>query len=56
MDSVTEVRNAFQQRLLSAIFKSRQHGELILKGGGAMKVRTESARYTKDLDLDHDPK
>lgn len=56
MDSITEVRNAFQQRLLSAIFKSRQHGELILKGGGAMKVRTESARYTKDLDLDHDPK
>jgi predicted nucleotidyltransferase component of viral defense system len=56
MDSATESRNAFQQRLLAAIFKARQPGELILKGGGAMKVRTESARFTKDLDLDHDPK
>ncbi|AMN45741.1 hypothetical protein ACG33_01185 [Steroidobacter denitrificans] len=56
MDSLTEVRNAFQERLLAAIYKARQPGELILKGGGAMKVRTESARFTKDIDLDHDPK
>jgi hypothetical protein len=56
MDSTTELRNAFQQRLLAAIFKARQPGELILKGGGAMKVRTEAARFTKDIDLDHDPK
>lgn len=56
MDSTTEVRNAFQARLLAAIFRQRQPGELILKGGGAMKVRTDSARYTKDLDLDHDPR
>jgi hypothetical protein len=55
MDSTTEVRNAFQERLLAAIFKARQPGELVLKGGGAMKMRNQSARYTKDLDLDHDP-
>lgn len=55
MDSLVEVRNAFQARLLAAIYKARAPGELILKGGGAMKVRTGSARFTKDLDLDHDP-
>jgi len=56
MDSTAEVRNAFQERLLASIFKARHPGELILKGGGAMKMRTDSARYTKDLDLDHDPR
>lgn len=56
MDSQAELRNAFQERLLAAIFKARQPGELILKGGGAMKVRTQSARFTQDIDLDHDPR
>lgn len=55
MDSLAEVRNAFQERLLAAIYRARAPGELILKGGGAMKIRTESALFTKDIDLDHDP-
>ncbi|WP_157995555.1 nucleotidyl transferase AbiEii/AbiGii toxin family protein [Peristeroidobacter soli] len=56
MDSKADLRNAFQERLLAAIYKARQPGELILKGGGAMKVRTDSARFTQDIDLDHDPR
>jgi len=55
MDSLAEVRNTFQQRLLAALFKTREKGELIVKGGAAMKIHTQSARFTKDIDLDHDP-
>jgi hypothetical protein len=55
MDSLATARDAFQERLLAALYKARAPGELILKGGGAMKVRNQGARFTKDLDLDHDP-
>lgn len=56
MDPIAAARDAFQQRLLAALFRGRSSGELVLKGGGAMRVLTQNARFTRDLDLDHDPK
>lgn len=56
MDDLTTARDAFQERLLAALYKARPPGELVLKGGAALKVRSQSARFTKDLDLDHDPR
>ncbi|HZT02681.1 MAG TPA: nucleotidyl transferase AbiEii/AbiGii toxin family protein [Steroidobacteraceae bacterium] len=55
MPTLTEVRDAFQQRLLTCLYRGPESSSLVLKGGGAMRVLTASARYTQDLDFDHDP-
>jgi predicted nucleotidyltransferase component of viral defense system len=55
MATLTEVRDAFQQRLLTCLYRGPESSSLVLKGGGAMRVLTASARYTQDLDFDHDP-
>lgn len=55
MPNLAEIRDAFQQRLLTFLFCSPQGASLVLKGGGAMRVLTESARYTQNPDFDHDP-
>lgn len=56
MATLSEIRDAFQQRLLTFLFRGSETSSLVLKGGGAMRVRTDSARYTQDLDFDHDPR
>jgi hypothetical protein len=56
MATHSELRDAFQQRLLSFLFRGPESSSLVLKGGGAMRVLTQSARYTQDLDFDHDPR
>ena len=53
--SISEIRDAFQQRLLTYLYRGSESSSLVLKGGAAMRVLTESARYTQDLDFDHDP-
>jgi len=55
MATLTEARDAFQQRLLTCLYRGPESSSLVLKGGGAMRVLTASARYTQDLDFDHDP-
>ena len=55
MSTLSEIRDAFQQRLLTFLFRGSESSSLVLKGGGAMRVLTGSARYTQDLDFDHDP-
>jgi predicted nucleotidyltransferase component of viral defense system len=55
MSTLSEIRDAFQQRLLTFLFRGPESSSLVLKGGGAMRVRTDSARYTQGLDFDHDP-
>jgi len=55
MSTLSEIRDAFQQRLLTFLFRGAESSSLVLKGGGAMRVLTDSARYTQDLDFDHDP-
>jgi len=51
MPTLSEIRDAFQQRLLTFLFRGSESSSLVLKGGGAMRVLTDSARYTQDLDL-----
>jgi predicted nucleotidyltransferase component of viral defense system len=41
--------------LLTHLYRGTESSSLVLKGGAAMRVLTESARYTQDLDFDHDP-
>src|SRR6266404_2098515 len=53
--TLSEIRDAFQQRLLTHLYRGAESSSLVLKGGAAMRVLTESARYTQDLDFDHDP-
>jgi predicted nucleotidyltransferase component of viral defense system len=53
--TLSEVRDALQQRLLTYLYRGTESSSLVLKGGAAMRVLTESARYTQDLDFDHDP-
>jgi len=55
MATLAEIRDALQQRLLTHLYRGAESSSLVLKGGGAMRVLTESARYTQDLDFDHDP-
>src|SRR6266702_6137446 len=55
MASISEIRDAFQQRLLTYLYRGSESSSLVLKGGAAMRVLTESARFTQDLDFDHDP-
>jgi predicted nucleotidyltransferase component of viral defense system len=57
VDALTIARDRFQQRLLTQLFKAGKPEELVLKGGAAMRVvMGDTARFTQDLDLDHDPK
>ena len=54
MVSLSEIRDTFQQRLLTCLYRGPESSSLVLKGGAAMRVVTASARYTQDLDFDHD--
>jgi predicted nucleotidyltransferase component of viral defense system len=55
MTDLAHVRDRFQQRLLTYLYRGTESSSLVLKGGAAMRVLSESARYTQDLDFDHDP-
>jgi predicted nucleotidyltransferase component of viral defense system len=55
MASLSEIRDGLQQRLLTHLYRGSESSSLVLKGGAAMRVLAESARYTQDLDFDHDP-
>jgi predicted nucleotidyltransferase component of viral defense system len=56
MGTLAEIRDTFQQRLLTCLYRGSESSSLVLKGGAAMRVLTASARYTQDLDFDHDPR
>lgn len=56
MGTLSEIRDTFQQRLLTCLYRGSESSSLVLKGGAAMRVLTASARYTQDLDFDHDPR
>lgn len=56
MATLSQIRDDFQQRLLTCLFRGPESSSLVLKGGAAMRVLTASARYTQDLDFDHDPR
>jgi predicted nucleotidyltransferase component of viral defense system len=53
--TLSEIRDGLQQRVLTFLYRGSESSSLVLKGGGAMRVLTESARFTQDLDFDHDP-
>src|SRR5258708_30885589 len=55
MPTVSQTRDAFQLRLLTFLYRGSASSSLVLKGGAAMRILTESARFTQDLDFDHDP-
>jgi predicted nucleotidyltransferase component of viral defense system len=55
MATLSQARDAFQLRLLTFLYRGATSSSLVLKGGAAMRVLTESARFTQDLDFDHDP-
>jgi predicted nucleotidyltransferase component of viral defense system len=55
MTTLSQIRDAFQLRLLTFLYRGSTSSSLVLKGGAAMRVLTESARFTQDLDFDHDP-
>jgi len=55
MTTLSQLRDAFQLRLLTFLYRGSTNSSLVLKGGAAMRVLTESARFTQDLDFDHDP-
>jgi predicted nucleotidyltransferase component of viral defense system len=55
MTSLSQARDAFQLRLLTFLYRGSTDSSLILKGGAALRVLTDSARFTQDLDFDHDP-
>lgn len=55
MANLSQIRDAFQLRLLTFLYRGPTSSSLVLKGGAAMRVLTESARFTQDLDFDHDP-
>ena len=55
MATLSQIRDAFQLRLLTFLYRGSTSSSLVLKGGVAMRVLSESARFTQDLDFDHDP-
>jgi predicted nucleotidyltransferase component of viral defense system len=55
MATLAQTRDAFQLRLLTFLYRGSASSSLVLKGGAAMRVLTGSARFTQDLDFDHDP-
>jgi hypothetical protein len=50
-----QAREAFQRRLLTYLYRGPESSGLVLKGGAAMRVLIQSARYSMVLDFDHDP-
>ena len=54
MTTLADPRDAFQQRLLTCLYRGPESSSLVLKSGGAMRVLTASARDTQDLDFDHE--
>src|SRR5512146_553836 len=56
MATLSEIRDSFQHRLLTCLYRGSEGSSLVLKGGAAMRVLTASARYTQDLGFDHDPR
>jgi predicted nucleotidyltransferase component of viral defense system len=55
MPTLSQSRDQFQLRLLTCLYRGSTSSSLVLKGGAAVRVLTESARFTQDLDFDHDP-
>jgi predicted nucleotidyltransferase component of viral defense system len=55
MSTLSQARDAFQLRLLTFLYRGSTSSSLVLKGGAALRVLTGSARFTQDLDFDHDP-
>jgi predicted nucleotidyltransferase component of viral defense system len=55
MATLSQTRDAFQLRLLTFLYRGATSSSLVLKGGVALRVLTQSARFTQDLDFDHDP-
>src|ERR1700688_2878970 len=55
MTTLSQTRDAFQLLLLTFLYRGSASSSLVLKGGAAMRVLTDSARFTQDLDFDHDP-
>src|SRR5580658_7754393 len=55
MNTLSQARDAFQLRLLTFLYRGSTSSSLVLKGGAALRVLTASARFTQDLDFDHDP-
>jgi hypothetical protein len=55
MATLSEIRDSLQHRLLTHLYRGTESSSLVLKGDAAMRVLTQSARYTQDLDFDHDP-
>src|SRR6202051_2593148 len=55
MVTLSQARDAFELRLLTFLYRGSTSSSLVLKGGAAMRVLTESARFTQDLDFDHAP-
>lgn len=53
MATLSQARDALQRRLLTYLFRGSESPGLVLKGGAAMRVLTESARCSMDLDFDY---
>ena len=51
MTTLSQTRDAFQLRLLTFLYRGSTSSSLVLKGGAALRVLTESARFTQDLEL-----
>lgn len=51
MATLSEIRDGLQQGLLAHLYRGTESLSLVLKGVAAMRVLTESARYTQDLDF-----
>lgn len=49
-------REVLQYQILQAIFAKAIRGELLLKGGFALRMVAGSPRRTKDVDLQQDPR
>jgi hypothetical protein len=43
MPTLSQARDALQQRLLTYLYRGSESSSLVLKGGAAMRVLTESA-------------
>jgi predicted nucleotidyltransferase component of viral defense system len=51
-DAQLAYRDKLQQSILVEIMRLTKHGDVVLKGGMAMRTLLKSTRYTKDIDLD----
>ena len=55
INSAIEEREEIQLNLLAAIYERAHPGEVVLKGGMAMRAVMGSSRMTKHIDLAQDP-